>query len=116
MGGGARTDVGSNGGEPNGGHASADAAPEAAEGRAPADVEQNTNVGSDGCETYGWDEGGGGGSDGEHEDRDALAVPPAPAPPGAGIMSMIWDALAVQPAPAPPGACIMSMIMWMPYP
>ena len=62
MGGGARTDVGSNGGEPNGGHASADAAPEAAEGRAPADVEQNTNVGSDGCETYGWDEGGGGGS------------------------------------------------------
>ena len=51
------TDVGSNGGEPNGWHAPADAAPEAAEGRAAADVEHNTDVGSGGCETYGWDEG-----------------------------------------------------------
>ena len=58
------TDVGSNGGEPNGGHAPADATPEAVEGRAAADVEHNTDVGSDGCETYGWDEGCGGGSDG----------------------------------------------------
>ena len=60
------TDVGSDGGEPNGGHAPADAAPdsEAAKGRAPADVEHDTNVGSDGCEPYGGDEGGGGGSDG----------------------------------------------------
>ena len=56
-------------------------------------MEHDTDVGSDGCEPYGEDEGGGGGSDGEHEGRDALTVgtraavastaTPAPAVPAA---------------------------------
>ena len=39
------TDVGSDGGEPTGGHAPADTASEAAKGRAAADVEHDTGMG-----------------------------------------------------------------------